>query len=71
MKKDYLKYFLALLMFGSNGIAASHISLSSTSIVLQRSVAAVLRHLISSKPAKYRRLLTQIGPWNIIKCCTW
>lgn len=42
MKKDYLKYFLALLLFGSNGIAASHISLSSTSIVLQRSVLGCL-----------------------------
>lgn len=29
MKKDYLKYIVALLLFGSNGIVASRIDLSS------------------------------------------
>lgn len=38
MKKDYLKYFLALLLFGSNGIVASYISLNSYEIVLLRSL---------------------------------
>ncbi len=38
MKKSYLKYFAALLLFGSNGVVASTISLSSYEIVLLRSV---------------------------------
>lgn len=38
MKKDYCKYFLGLLLFGSNGIIASHIQLSSYEIVFLRSV---------------------------------
>ena len=29
MKKDYIKYILALLLFGSNGVVASYIDLSS------------------------------------------
>lgn len=33
---NYFKYILALLLFGSNGIVASHISLSSYEIVLLR-----------------------------------
>lgn len=36
MKKSYLKYFTALLLFGSNGIVASFIHLSSYEIVLLR-----------------------------------
>ena len=36
MKKDYLKYLAALLLFGSNGIVASRIALSSYEIVLLR-----------------------------------
>ena len=38
MNKDYLKYFFALLLFGSNGIVASHISLTSYGIVLMRTM---------------------------------
>lgn len=38
MKKAYLKYLLALLMFGSNGIVASHIALSSYEIVFLRTI---------------------------------
>lgn len=38
MKRVYLKYFLALLLFGSNGIVASCISLNSYEIVLLRSL---------------------------------
>ena len=37
MKKDYFKYFAGLLLFGSNGIIASHIALSSCEIVFLRS----------------------------------
>lgn len=36
MKKSYLKYFTALLLFGSNGIVASFIHLTSYEIVLLR-----------------------------------
>ena len=38
MKKSYVKYFAALLLFGSNGLVASFISLTSYEIVLLRSV---------------------------------
>lgn len=38
MKKEYMKYFAALLLFGSNGVVASAIALSSYEIVLLRSV---------------------------------
>lgn len=37
MKQAYLKYFTALLLFGSNGIVASYIDLSSYEIVFLRS----------------------------------
>ncbi len=36
MKKNYLKYFAALLLFGSNGIVASNINIPSVYIVLYR-----------------------------------
>lgn len=36
MKKNYIKYIMALLLFGTNGIVASHIPLSSCEIVLLR-----------------------------------
>lgn len=42
MKKDYLKYLTGLLLFGSNGIIASHIVLSSYEIVFLRSVLGSL-----------------------------
>ena len=38
MKQAYIKYILALLLFGSNGIVASHISLSSYEIVFTRTL---------------------------------
>lgn len=38
MKKSYIKYVAALLLFGSNGIIASHISLTSYEIVLSRTL---------------------------------
>jgi len=37
MKKEYIKYFAALLLFGSNGVVASYILLTSYEIVLLRS----------------------------------
>ncbi len=41
-KLPFLKYLLALLMFGTNGIVASHISLSSYEIVLLRTLIGSL-----------------------------
>ena len=38
MKSAYISYILALLLFGSNGIIASYIALSSTEIVLYRTL---------------------------------
>ena len=41
MKKPYLKYHAGLLLFGSNGVIASYIHLSSYEIVLLRSVLGI------------------------------
>lgn len=41
-KKNYIKYLMGLLLFGSNGYVASHIALSSYTIVLLRSVLGVI-----------------------------
>lgn len=41
MKKSYLKYIIALLIFGSNGVIASHIPLNSHEIVLTRTAIGV------------------------------
>ena len=38
MKKDYIKYILDLLLFGSNGVVASYIDLSSYEIVFFRTL---------------------------------
>lgn len=38
MKQAYFKYILALLLFGSNGVVASYIGLTSYEIVLLRSL---------------------------------
>ncbi|MCM1416579.1 MAG: DMT family transporter [bacterium] len=40
--KHYIKYFIALLLFGSNGIVASHITLSSYEIVYLRTLIGSL-----------------------------
>ena len=42
MKKAYFKYIVALLLFGSNGIVANHISLSSYEIVFTRTLIGSL-----------------------------
>lgn len=42
MKQSYLKYILGLLLFGSNGIVASYIDLSSYEIVLLRTLIGSL-----------------------------
>ena len=41
-KKAYCKYLLALLLFGSNGVVASHIALTSYEIVLLRTLIGSL-----------------------------
>lgn len=46
MKKIYLKYITSLLLFGSNGIVASSIFLSSTEIVLTRTLIGSLTLLL-------------------------
>lgn len=38
MTKTYFKYFLALLLFGLNGIVASHITMNSYEIVFTRTL---------------------------------
>lgn len=38
MKRPYVMYMMGLLLFGSNGIVASHISLSSYQIVMLRTM---------------------------------
>ena len=38
MKDSYIKFILATVIFGTNGIIASHIPLSSYEIVLCRTV---------------------------------
>lgn len=42
MKKSYLKYIISLLIFGSNGVVASYINLSSSQIVLSRTMIGSL-----------------------------
>ena len=52
MKKTYLKYITSLLLFGSNGIIASRIFLSSTEIVFARTLIGgltVLLYFVLSK----------------------
>lgn len=47
MKKSYIQYILALLLFGSNGIVASLINLNSSEIVLWRTfIGSILLILI-------------------------
>ena len=46
MKRSYFKYILGLLLFGSNGIVASYIALSSYEIVLLRTLIGSLLLII-------------------------
>lgn len=54
MKKAYFKYIFALLLFGSNGVAASQISLSSYEIVLLRTLIGSLLLIVLFKAVKGR-----------------
>ena len=42
MIKTYLKYFIALLLFGSNGIVANHITMNSYETVFARTLTGSL-----------------------------
>ena len=42
MKRDFIKYLLGLLLFGSNGVVASYINLPSHDIVLLRSALGAI-----------------------------
>ncbi len=42
MKQSYIKYIIALLLFGSNGIVASFISMDSYEIVFSRTMLGSL-----------------------------
>ena len=57
--KDYLKYFFALLLFGSNGIVASNIHLSSYEIVFWRtlvgSILLIMIFLIGRKKLTFTK----------------
>ena len=58
--KDYAMYIASLLIFGSNGIFAAHISLSSAEIVCMRTIiggAALLAALLLSKARPDRAAL--------------
>lgn len=50
--KNYIKYFTALLLFGSNGIVASRISLSSYEIVYLRTMIGSLLLILLFKLSK-------------------
>lgn len=52
MKRPFIKYILALLLFGSNGIVASRISLTSYEIVLFRTLIGSLLLVIIFKLTK-------------------
>lgn len=78
MKKDFFKYILALLLFGSNGVISSTISLSSAQITLLRSVIggialAVLFFVTGHKLTvmKHKRELLYIGISGIAMAADW
>lgn len=60
LKRDYIKYILALILFGSNGIVASFIQLESYQIVLCRTLIGglflSLRLLISKKKPSFFKM---------------
>ena len=59
MKQNYLKYIIALLLFGTNGIVASNIHLSSYYIVLLRtlvgSIFLLFLYCLSKHPFTFYR----------------
>lgn len=78
MKKSYITYFAALLLFGSNGIVASHIGLTSDKIVLLRTLIgslllATLFFLTKQKLTfiKHKKDLLYIGISGIAMGTSW
>lgn len=78
MKKSYIKYIAALLLFGSNGIVASHISLSSYKIVLLRTfigslLLIALFFITKHKPtfAEHKKDLIYIGISGVAMGTSW
>ncbi len=65
MKTSYIKYFVALLLFGSNGIVASNIDLPSVYIVLYRtflgSLLLLLLYLISGNKFTFQKHKKDLG----------
>ncbi len=59
MKKAYTKYYLSLLLFGTNGIVASYIALSSYEIVLLRTLIGSLSLILIAMLTK-----TKIKFWE-------
>lgn len=78
MKSAYLKYILALLLFGSNGIVASRIALTSYEIVLLRTLigsALLIFIFIFSKQKinflQYKRQFAFIAVSGIAMGASW
>lgn len=63
MTKSYIKYILSLLIFGSNGIVASYILLSSSLIVFSRtvigSILLVLVFILGRKRPQFEQIKKQ------------
>ena len=78
MKKSYLKFMIALLIFGSNGVIASHIPLSSHEIVLTRTaIGTVVLWLIflltrqRSTVAAYRKEFVFLALSGVMMGLNW
>ncbi len=78
MKQAYLKYIASLLLFGSNGIVASHIKLTSYEIVLLRSglggILLTILFFLSNKRAtalQYKKDLLYIALSGIAMAADW
>ena len=78
MKTSYGKYIIALLIFGSNGVIASHIPLSSYEIVLTRTaIGAMVLWMIflltrqSSTIAAYRKEFVFLALSGVMMGLNW
>lgn len=78
MKKSYIKYIFALLLFGSNGIVANQIALSSTQIVFWRtligSLLLITLFLITKRKftfIKYKKELVSLAISGIAMGTSW
>ena len=68
-KKAYLKYILALFLFGSNGIIASSIFMKSYQIILLRTLlGSLLLLLIGSKSHAFKNLMKH-KKYSLPCCC--